>query len=185
MTRRFIALCLLLAAATVALAHDTNSMSYVLKRGDSTRIVNFNWSDSQRFETRDDFLWVELEGRGYLIRDERVLDEADRIFAPYRAISAERRELKSRTRTLRQEQRSIQREIRNAERQARRADREADTRELERQIERLEPRMQDLERDIERLDARRDEARRVAERDFERLVQDAIRGGRAEQRDRP
>ena len=185
MTRRFIALCLLLAAATVALAHDGDSMSYILKRGDSTRIVNLHWSDAQRFETRGDFLWVELDGRGYLIRDERVLDQADRIFAPYRAISSERRELKNRARSLRQEQRSIERDLRNAERQARRADREADTRDLERQMERLEPRMQDLERDLERLDARRDEARRVAEREFERLVQDAIRGGRAEQRDRP
>jgi hypothetical protein len=185
-TIRAVLALLLVSLASGLFADDRLDDSFVFKYRGETRIRSMNDSiDAERMPAGD-YFWFRHEGRTYRIVDApRTLAQLDAAYAPVRAakdearrIKDKRRALKTRDRELRTEQRSLERRVRTAERADQPvASHENDLRRIERERASLERQMSDLEDDIDRAQQRADAAREVADRQWLRIAQEAIRTG--------
>ena len=169
--------------------------AYVLARGE-------HWSNSnaslevvlaiqRRFS--GDFLWVRRAGKEFLIRDSRIIDEAQAFWAPLRKLDPERSELELRQSRLESDEADLDREQEEIEGELERLSEDSDRRgdetarsnlerrrrEVETRLRAVEGRDRELEaveRSIEQREAALEER---AERELWRLIDTAIIHGEA------
>jgi len=173
-----------LASAIVALADSR--LSYVFKRGERSRITaSGSLENFERISKKysGDFIWVQKNGREWVIRDEAVLAEANAAF----------REVDEFEPTLREAERKLQpfeTQMEELEKRmdaisdrfddeslsdAARTDLEAKLREVEEQVQALESRMRGLEEALDRAEEVMDEREEKAERKLLKIIESAIR----------
>lgn len=166
-TMRAKLLVLTLVFAAAALAGDHN-FPYVFKRGGgSITRVNGSLEQFTRIKRRftGDYIWARVQGGEFLIRDQAVLAEGERLFAPVRELEPAARAAEERLRPL-------------EEKADRLSDDESDDHEDE--LKALEPALEAAAKEVERIDDEMERREAIAEKKFEQIVMAAIKAGKAE-----
>jgi hypothetical protein len=184
MKARILALALVLIAAVAAFADDTPLSQYVLRRGDSTYMHDYNSMLSQ-LGTDGDFLWVLYNGKEYVIRDVATIDRAMDALATVRPARDAKKEVKSRPREIERARRQLDREERRLDRGSwsRDADNEtlrSERKKLEDERARLAEKRRALQPEEEAASRRLAEARAEAQQKLSAVVEQAIREGKAQ-----
>ncbi len=167
MRARLLALTLIIAAA--ALAGSPDRFAYVYKRGDDSILrVNGSLDHYLKIAKRwsGEFIWAEIKGRQYLIRDAAVLAEAQQAFAPMNALGPALRAAEEKVRPLEERYDAMQ-------------DHDEDNPALPA----LERQLQAAEREAERLDEEMERREAIAEAKFEKIVLRAIETDKAKRVD--
>jgi hypothetical protein len=170
--------------------------AYVLKQGDHFCSTNISVDALEVMQGRfsGEFLWARRAGREYLIRDARVIEESQSLFAPLQKLDPERSDLERRQSRLGAEEADLESEQEEVEQEVDRLDDDSDRRGDDAARRRLEGRKRDLgaklraleskERELEvierSIDQREDALEQKAERELWRLIDKAIAGGLAE-----
>jgi septal ring factor EnvC (AmiA/AmiB activator) len=191
--RRTLAILLLLAAALPLAASD---MSYIFKRGDRQYIVTGNLSvhniGSMTRRWSGDYLWANLDGREYLIRDDATMTEARKAFAQVEANQVEYHAIEAKMRPIEKKHDELERSADKLSDRlgddddltaSERRQMETRLRELEQQMKPLEAQLRELEREEERFDEKQEKLEEVAEARLEEIIRRAIRQGVAERVD--
>jgi chromosome segregation ATPase len=175
----------------VSIVSSRQADAYSISRCGHFLSTNVSVEDVRAVQERfsGDFLWVRRAGREYLIRDGRILDEAQALFAPLEETEPERAALARQQARLQSQQDALDREQEELEQEL---DRLADDpepgeegdRSLERRQRDLESRMRALEQQERKLEAversieRRDEEiERKAEAQLWRLIDRTLASG--------
>lgn len=165
MRTRILALALLLVALT---AHGDRGMTYVFKRGDSS-ISRMHDSLESFMKIKDrwrgDFIWVSTKGRQYLIRDPKIIAEANVLFRELDALEPALRAAEERFRPLEEKLDALS---------------DADDEDNEAEIEVLERRMRPIEAELERLENEMEKREKGVEARFEKLIERVIARGQAQ-----
>ncbi|MGH9315534.1 MAG: hypothetical protein ACRD1P_00260 [Thermoanaerobaculia bacterium] len=175
------------------LVSDRAGDAYVLSRGGHWSSTNESLEALRGVQRRfsGEFLWVRRAGKEYLIRDRRIIDEAQSLFAPLRRLDPERAALEPRQSRLESEQAALDREQEKLERELDRLtddpearDEESARRRLERRQRELESKMHALEQEerelgaVERsIDEREDALEKKAEGELWGLIDRALARG--------
>lgn len=205
----FAALILLAVAASAGEAESSregrresrrSADAYILARGDHSFSMNASLEELERLKARQsaEFLWFRREGRAGFIRDVAILAEAARLFDGLEALEPEMSDLRRIERGLDERERALDREEDEFERlagqdegegedeendpagaSAGNADLDRRRREVESRRGQLETEQRRLEAVERKLDARQDELERAAEQRLWRLIDRALRDGKA------
>ncbi|HEV7768187.1 MAG TPA: hypothetical protein VGQ76_24505 [Thermoanaerobaculia bacterium] len=191
MRTRLLALALLTSAIVASVLTAGERMSYIYKRGDShyTRMsgsLDRLGPISRKYG--NEFVWVSLGSRNYVIRDAATLAEVRASFKDVEAMEPSIRAIEKRMKPFEQQMEVIAKRLEaladqlggenlsDAQRDAierRMNDAETDMAAVERQMNGVEREMEKLEKETEKREA-------VAEKRFEGIVERAIRNGTAE-----
>ncbi len=190
--RRHVALAVVLCS--LALAADGRVTSYVFVRGHTQIMGNVNLDRALniRDSVGDHSLWFRMDGKAYVVRDAKTLDEIDELFAAARALEPEYESLRQKRQPLEDRERELDREVDPIEERIDEISDDENATVSERDERgRLEDRLHELERevrDVERrsrvfdetereLDRKQDELEKKAERAMEPVLERAIRSG--------
>jgi chromosome segregation ATPase len=197
MRTRLLVLALLLSAiaAGVLTAGSKDSMSYIYRRGDGlhTRIsgAGINRIGAVAKKYGDEFVWVRLSGRQYVIRDAATLAEVRSVFREVEAMEPSLHAVEKRLKPFEEKMEDVEERVdslsdrlddeslgesaRDAI-EAKMRDAERDMHAVEKQMEGIEREMETLEREVERREA-------AAEDRFQLLVERSIDRGVAQRVD--
>jgi chromosome segregation ATPase len=181
MRHKLIVLSLVVAA--VALAGTPDRFAYVYKRGDSTMMrINGSLENYQRIAKRwsGEYIWVNRNGRQFLIRDAAVLAAARGAFTELEKLEPALRAAEEKLRPIEKQAEAIEDRIEDLEDNERL---EAKLREAERQLQAMEGQLQAAEREVERIDEQMERLEEIAEKKFEAIVLRAIDAGKAQRVD--
>ena len=129
------------------------------------------------------FIWVEREGREYVIRDSATLDAIDRLFEEAHAVSPELERLHAKMRPLEKRQERLEAEADAiSDDDSRSARDDARLRDIERELHDVEGQLRDFEREEERIERKQDRMEEQAEERMTPILEDAIRRGIAKSR---
>ncbi len=171
MRTKILVLSLVVSFLGAAAACAADDFPYVFKRGSGSIIrINGSIESYTRYTKRwsGDYIWAKVDGRQYLIRDQDVLDEAERVFADMRALEPQMRAAEERLRPLEEKADEL-------------SDDESDDHEAE--LEALEPQLEAASREVERIDNEMERREAIAERKFEQIVNRVIASGKAQRVD--
>lgn len=193
MRTRSIALALLLAAALGLPAGDR--MNYIYKNGDrSTMRINGAWSKRLGEVVRkygNEFVWVQTNGRSYVIRDAATLAEVRAAFRDCEALEPSMREVERRMKPFEDEMETIEERVDTLGDSLDDEDLTDRTRQsiedklavAEREMADVERRMAGIEREMEKIEKEMERVEKIAEARFEQVVERAIDRGIAERVD--
>ncbi|HUR80364.1 MAG TPA: hypothetical protein VM733_06340 [Thermoanaerobaculia bacterium] len=167
---------LTLAATLSASGH----FPYIYKEGDSvTHIRNNRGSIEQIVATskrwRGDYVWLERDGKEYLIRDASVLAEVRAVFADMHALEPKLRAAEERARPLEEKMDQLSDHIGD--------DDPPNREELEKELDEITAQYDAAEKVAERLEREQERLERIAEAKFEKIVFRAIDEGKAQRVD--
>ena len=180
----------LVSLTLIAARGSAASISYVYNSDTSSHMrSNDSIDESVRISRRWDgaFLWARIDGRAYLIRDAGVLDAGGQAFA-----ALDR--LESRVREAERKLRPLERRVDSIEQRSDELSDSLDDRGLsEAERERIEATLQKLEDEhrtaaaqarkaeaaVDELERQQEIQERIAEKELERIIVDAIRSGRS------
>lgn len=166
--------------------------AYILSRDDQFISTNVSLLqiESVRSGFPGDFLWGRRAGKQFMIRDERTLEEAQRLFDSLRQLDPERETLRRRQERLGSEQEALEREEETLDRELdaldegehrapapARSDLERRRSELSSKMRALEARERDIDADESSLDRRSDALEEKAETALWRLIDRALSQG--------
>ena len=186
--RRLLLLTALLSIAFVSIARPA-CFSYVYSRGGNnyTTLSHGSLEDVLRLQKRfsGTYLWAEVDGKQYLIRDAGILAEVAIAARPTEALGPDQRALHDRMRPLERQQDRLERELDAL------TDRDEDDDDLsaaERaRMRRLESELRDIERELRHyeieereLDRKEDAAEKIFDAKVKELIERAIERGLAE-----
>jgi hypothetical protein len=189
--RRLVLLLLAIVSGISMLAAD--SFSYIYKRDGLTHIRN-GGSDIESMVARSkrwpgEYVWLQRNGRQYLIRDAAVLAEVRNAFAELHAYEPRLRAAEERLRPVERKMETVERRMdRIGDRlsddedldSATRADLERQLRQVELELKELERSYIPAERETERMEREHDRLEKIAEARFEKIVFRAVDAGKAE-----
>jgi chromosome segregation ATPase len=186
--RRTLSILALLLTTLACFARERDRFTYVYSRGGSDIISLSHGSLESTLKIRKrytgTYLWAQLDGRAYLIRDAATLDEVRRAVAPLDALNAELEPLHQKMKPLQRREEKIDRELDaltdNEDDEAPTAETRDRIRELERQQREVERELRDYEREEERLDRKEEALDRACDEEIRRIVERAVRRGVAE-----
>jgi chromosome segregation ATPase len=181
MRLKLLALSLLVAVA--ALAGTPDRFAYIYKRGDDTMMrINGSLEAYQRIARRwsGEYIWVNRNGRQYLIRDVAVLAAARGAFAEMEKFEPSLRAAEEKLRPIEKRHDAIEDRIEALEDDD---SLEAQLRAAERQLRAMEGQLQAAEREVERMDREMERLEEIAEKKFEAIVLRAIDAGKAQRVD--
>jgi chromosome segregation ATPase len=186
------ALALLLFAAVLVTARQP--FSYIYKRGDSaiTRISgSFDRIREVSKKYGNEFVWLQMDGRSYVIRDVATLGEVRHAFRHLEELDPSLREVERRLRPFEQEMEKIEDRIDDLSdslddrelTEATRDDIEEKLRDFEKKLSAVEAKASVIEREMERLEEESERREKIAEKQFEEIVLRAVKSGVAERQD--
>jgi hypothetical protein len=189
--RRTLSILALLLTALTCFARERDRFTYVYSRGGNDIISLSHGSLESTLKIRKrysgTYLWAQLDGRAYLIRDAAALDEVRRAVAPLDAHNAEMEPLHRKMKPLQDREEKIDRELdalTDREDDERLTDEHRDRiRELEHQQREVERELRDYERQEERLDRKEEALDRTCDEEIRRIVERAVRNGVAQPAD--
>jgi chromosome segregation ATPase len=176
--------------------------TYVISRGDHWVSTNASLEVVRAIQRRfsGTLLWIRRGGKEYLIRDRAILDEAQSLFAPLKALEPEQAALQERQAPLQSEEAALDREQEKLERElekleddsevgdedmnAARRDIQVRQAELESRMRALEDQERELEAVERSLDEREEDLERRAEEELWGVIDRAIARGLARSLDR-
>jgi hypothetical protein len=171
----------LLLLATTATAAGRFSFTYVYKSGDQSHLRSNGGDIDTLVKTskrwKGEFVWLQREGREYLIRDAGVLSAVAAAFAEMHAFEPRLRAAEEKRRPIEAKMEVVE------ERLDRLTDEDGDERArraAERELQAIEGQHRVAEREAEKLEAEMDRLEAVAERKFEQIVLKAIEAGKAQ-----
>ncbi len=177
---------LILLLALTASAGQRFSYVYTRDSASNWTIARGNVDDIVRLKKRYNgaYVWAQVDGREYLIRDAAVLDEVRRAARPLEALEPEQRSIDRRIKPLERQQEKLEDELDDLtdkdDDEALTAADHVRIRELRSQIRDLERQLRPLEQEERQIDQREEELDRVFDDEVERIVRRAIRLGTAE-----
>lgn len=193
MRMRMLALSALALSAATLFASER--FSYVYKRGEHSHLRS-SGETIERIVRKSkqwagEFVWVQREGREYLIRDAATLVEVRAAFAELDAMQPAMREAEARVRPFEEKMSVVERRVDALSDQlddedlteATRGWIEEKLRIAERDMEAIEREMAKVERAMEKVENEMDRREEIAERRFEQIVLRAIGKGKAERLD--
>lgn len=187
-------LLLLLATLTTTIT-GADRFSYIYKQGDHTHIRSSAGIEkmvalSKRWS--GEYVWVQRNGRQYLIRDAAVLAQVRAAFAELHAYEPQLRAAEERLRPVERKMDRIEERMDDLSDRlsddddldsATRADLERQLRQVELEFQALERSYVPAERETERMEREHDRLERIAEERFEKIVLRAIEEGKTERVD--
>lgn len=190
MRTRLFAILSVIVIGAVLTAGAGSRMSYIYKRGDTSYMRGMATIKMiERIGKRygGEYIWVEQDGRRWLIRDAAVLAEARELFRELDAFAAPLEAVQKRLRPFERKYDEFERradaisdaydeDLTERESEALQARLE----EVEKEMEAVEREMRVVEREMERLEQEMEKLEEVVERKFEQLVARAIRSGAAQ-----
>jgi septal ring factor EnvC (AmiA/AmiB activator) len=184
MRRSLLALALALVIAGIALAGSSDRFAYIYKRGDGDTTMRINGSieSFQRMAKRwsGEYIWVNRNGKEWLIRDAAVLASAREVFKEMEALEPAVQAAEERLRPIEENAEALEDRIERFEDDE---SREAEMREAERQLRAIEDQLRTAETAVERLDDEMERREEIAEAKFEKLVIRAIEARKAQRVD--
>lgn len=192
MRTRLIALALLVFAAVLTTAKQR--FTYIYKRGDSThaRISGaFDRIGEVSKKYGNEFVWLRMDGRSYLIRDAGTLADVRNAFRHLDEMEPSLREVERRLRPFEREFEKFEERVDalgdslDDERlsEATRDDIEEKMRVAEEKMRAVEEKMRVVEREQERLEKESERREVIAEKRFEEIVERAVKQGIAQRVD--
>jgi chromosome segregation ATPase len=181
------------AAATVLSARET--LNYIYRRGDRTymRSDGDGLANLKALEKRygSEFVWVRMDGKGYVIGDPSVLASVREIFAELDRLEAPMHQVEQRMKPHEREMERIESRLDAVTDQyddedlsdSRRQTLEAKMHDLEEEMHQVEKQMSGVEREMEKLEREMEKHEAVVEARFEEAVTRAIRAGKAQRLD--
>ena len=184
--RRILLVSFLLLAAL--LTHGKERFFYIYSPGPGSETISMGDLDTivrVARQYRSPYLWAQLDGRRYLIRNCALLAEAHQAMAPLRALEPEREALRRKMKPVERRYERIEDEIDDL------TDRDEDgdeltaserdrLRHLQAEIRALRPELRAYEREEERLDKKQDALDEPVDSAMKAIVEKAIRNGLAE-----
>lgn len=172
---------------------------YVLVRGNMSTNYSIELVEELLDRYSGDFLWFRKGGKAYVVRDEPLLDRAERLFDPLKSLQPERRKLEERQRAVEREEQAVDRE-RDELDDSPDADGDEDgdeddaptapdpaldrrRAELDRRAGEIAARERALDREDRALDLREDALQEKAESALRELIDEILRGGLAQPAD--
>jgi chromosome segregation ATPase len=198
MRTRLIALALVIFAAMTAIVlAGGRPMSYIYKRGDRlhTRIsgtLAFDRIAPISKKYGNEFVWVRMNGREYLIRDASTLAEVRQAFRHLDELEPALRDVERRLKPVEREFDEIEERVDalsdslgddDSLSESARNDIEARLRVAEEKMRAVEEKMRPIEREMERLDNESERREVIAEKQFEKIVERAVERGIAQRLD--
>ena len=193
MRTRLIALVLLVSAAVAGVITAANRLdTYVYKRGNGmySRISGsaINRIGEIYKKYGNEFVWLRMNGRGYVIRDAATLAEVRNAFRHLEELDPRLREVEQRMRPFEREIEKIEESVDSlgdslddeSLSDAKRDAIEARLRDAEEKMRGVEEKMRVVEREMEKLEKQAEKLEEVAEARFEVIVQRAVERGVAE-----
>jgi chromosome segregation ATPase len=193
MRTRMIALALLVSAAvTGGIAASNRPDTYVYKRGNGmySRISGsaINRIGEIYKKYGNEFVWLRMNGRSYVIRDAATLAEVRNAFRHLEEMDPSLRDVERRMKPFEQELEKIEERVDSLgdslddERlsDAKRDAIEAKLRDAEEKMRGVEEKMRLVEREMEKLEKQAEKLEKVAEARFDVIVQRAVEQGVAE-----
>ncbi len=189
MRTRLIALALLASAALVTTAKPR--LDYVYKRSGTlhTRISgSFDRIGDIARKYSGDYVWLRIDGREYLIRDAVTLAEVRNAFRHVEEMEPSLRDVERRLQPFEDELEKIEDRFDELSdsldddrlTEATREAIEAKMRDAEEKMRAIEEKARVIEREMERLENESEKREAIAEKQFEEIVQRAVRQGVAE-----
>ncbi|MFL6247109.1 MAG: hypothetical protein ACJ74H_13845 [Thermoanaerobaculia bacterium] len=186
-----IALALLISAAAVLTAKKP--ISYIYRTGGDVLHIRggFDHIGPLARKYGDEFLWFRMDGRAYLIRDEKTLGEVRQAFRKVEELEPSLREVDRRLKPYEREMEKIEEredalsdslddeDLSDATRQ----NLEAKLREVEKTMRGIEEKMRVVEREMDKLEKESERREAIAEQRLEEIVARAVRQGVAERAD--
>jgi chromosome segregation ATPase len=191
MRTRLIALALLVSAALLATAKER--MPYIYRRdGNHTHIRGgFDHIGPISRKYGNDFVWFRLDGRSYVIRDAATLAEVRNAFRHLDELEPSLRDVERRLKPFEREMEKIEERVDELgdslgdERlsQRTREDMEEKLRDAEEKMRAVEEKARVIEREMERLEKESERREEIAEKQFEAILERAVKRGIAERVD--
>lgn len=193
MRTRLMALALLVSAVLASVIVAANApISYIYKRADRgyIRISNQFYDGLGKLSKKygDEFVWLRMNGRNYLIRDAKTLGEVREAFRHVDALDPSMQAVERRLKPFEKEIETIEERIDtfsdslDDERlsEAKREAFEEKMREAEEAMRAVEVKMRVVEREMERLEKEIEKRQAVAEERFQKILVRAVDQGIAE-----
>jgi chromosome segregation ATPase len=173
------------------LSAGDDRMSYIYKHGGSSSMrIGGSWSNLGAVTKKygDEFVWVRLSGRSYVIRDAATLAEVREAFREVTAMEPSMREVERRLKPYEQQMETAEEHVDalgdrlddESLSDSARESIEAKLRDAERDLAAIEKQMSGIEREMETLEKEEERREAIAEDRFEGIVERAIRRGVAE-----
>ena len=183
--RRILLVSILLLTALSALGKER--FSYIYSPGPGSETISMGDLETivrVARQYRSPYLWAQLDGRRYLIRNDALLAEAHQAMAPLRALEPEREALRRKMKPVERRYERIEDEIddltdRDDDEELTASERDR-LRHLQNEIRALRPELRAYEREEERLDKKQDALDEPVDSAMKAIVQKAIRNGLAE-----
>lgn len=195
MRTRLIALALLVSAVVLTTATAKDRFTYIYRRGDSS-ITRISGSVDQigkmvKKSYGNEFVWLRMNGRAYVIRDAATLAEVRNAFRHLEEMEPSMREVERRLEPFERELEKIEDrvdELGDSLDDDRLSDSARDAiedklRDAEEQMRAVEAKIRPVEQELERLEKESDRREEIAEKQFEGIVERAVRQGVAERVD--
>ena len=197
MRTRLLALLVLVVTVAAASFAASGKMNYIYKRGSNTWMrIDGNLRSFERIVKKyekysPELIWVEQNGREYVITSVPVLEEARKLFGEMDAKAKPLRAVEARLRPHEREMEKVEEQLDTLSDsfddedlpESRRRAIEEKIQAAEKQMRAVEERMRVVERELERLEKEMEKHEAVIEARFEQLVDQAIRQGKAERVD--
>lgn len=173
------------------LSAGDDRMSYIYKHGDSSTMrISGSWNNLSAVTKKygDEFVWVRLSGRGYVIRDAATLAEVREAFREVNAMEPSMREVERRLNPFERQMETVEEHVDalgdrlddESLSDSARESIETKLRDAERDLAAIEKQMAGIEGEMETLEKEEERREAIAEERFEAIVERAIERGVAE-----
>lgn len=191
-TRLLVFALLLTAAVAGVMSADDDRMSYIYRHGDGSTMrisgAGMDHLGSIAKKYGNEFVWVRVSGRSYVIRDASTLAEVRDAFRESEAMEPSLRAVEQRLKPYEQQLEAVEARIDTYSDRlddeslsdSAREGIEQKLREAERDMRAVEQQMSGIERELEKLENEMERREAAGEGRFERIVERAIERGLAE-----
>jgi chromosome segregation ATPase len=193
MRTRLLVLALLLSAVVAGvLSADDDRMSYIYRHGDGATMrisgAGMDHLGATAKKYGNEFVWVRISGRSYVIRDAATLAEVREAFREAEAMAPSVRAVEQRLKPYEQQMEAVEERIDSLSDRldderlgdSAREGIEQKLRQAERDMRSIEQQMSGIEREMEKLENEMERREAAGEDRFERIVERAIERGVAE-----